>query len=126
MRSLALALLALVAAGCSIHVVEQPATPMVVAAPHPAPVYRAEPRPVFEQYVAPAPTPRPRVVVVRRPHAKPPARRPTLVPFKTVAPEPRNTKPARIARRSPPRKPVHVRVPNPPKRVLLTGVAKAQ
>jgi hypothetical protein len=106
MRLPAFAILAFVASGCTIHVVEQPASPVLVAAaPQPAPVYVAPARPVVvvtDPVVAPAPvvTPaKPTPPVARpipprraaRPQHVTPIARPWRAPYRTpVGPEVRS------------------------------------
>jgi len=124
MRLPVFAVLACIASGCTIHVVEQPATPALVAAEPPAFAQQPRPaRPVTYEPVAAAPRPHP-PRAARPPVAEP--ARPTLVPFKTLAPEPRHTRLAAMApptRRRPPQK---VKRPEPLTRVTLANVAKAQ
>jgi hypothetical protein len=114
--------LSVVTSGCSIHVVQQPATPPVLVAEAHRP---SRPRHVTYERVAVVPTPAP-----PRSHAPSvvmPAR-PSRVPHRMVAPEARNGRPAR---------PAHIAVPAPPRRekvkrheplaeVSSAGVAKAQ
>ncbi|MES1184117.1 MAG: hypothetical protein ABUL60_09895 [Myxococcales bacterium] len=123
MRLPVFAVLAFIASGCTIHVVEQPATPVLVAAEPPTLVQHRRPaRPMTYEPVAAAPRPHP-----PRPAHPPVAEpaRPTLLPFKTLAPEPRHT---RLAAMAPParRRPEKVKRPDPPTRVTLANVAKAQ
>jgi hypothetical protein len=124
MRLPVFVVLAFIASGCTIHVVEQPATPGLVAAAPPA--FDQQPRPAhpatYEPVAAP---PRHRPPRAAQPPVAEPAR-PTLVPFKTLAPEPRHTRLAAMAppaRRRPPQK---VKRPDPLTRVTLADVAKAQ
>jgi hypothetical protein len=97
MRQLAFAILALVGSGCTIHVVEQPATPVLMAeAPRAVVEGPARPHHVSYEPVAAAPLP---VPVPRRapaPHAAQPTGSPR-VPFRTLPPETRNAHLARIA-----------------------------
>lgn len=139
MRLSAFAILAFVASGCTIHVVEQPASPLLVAAaPQPAPVYAAPARPVVvvtDPVVAPAPVvtpakPTPPVAtrIPRRraegPRHLTPIAKPWRAPYRpTVAEEARTTR-TRVERpkRNVPKK---TKLPEP---VVLasTSVAKAQ
>jgi hypothetical protein len=119
MRLPALLVLAFVASGCTIHVVEQPATPVLMAeAPRPT---RA--RPLHHDPVAATPTPAP-------PHTHAPSvvlpARPARIPFKTVAPETRDTHLARIAPPTRKRGPQKVKRPEPLTKLSSTSVAKAQ
>jgi hypothetical protein len=105
MRFPALALLAFVASGCTIHVVEQPASPVVVAegprrivSPRPAAVLSERRRPAAARPEDAPVGPDPRVVppsratdrplrVATQPHATKPARQPSKplrIPFKSV------------------------------------------
>jgi len=145
MRLPGLLILAFAASGCTIHVVEQPATPVLVAeAPRPAP-HRCAPRPPtiyeYEVVTAPAaapaparpPTDVPRPVRPTRPARPPRAHAPTvaqparpfLVPFKTLPPEARTTHLARIA---PTQKqgPQKLKRPKPLTKVSSTSVAQSQ
>lgn len=125
MRQALFAILAFVASGCTIHVVEQPASPVVVAAA-PAPVYEARVRPRRVVYVTdPAPV---AVVAPASPRTRPPAAPPPrskVVPFKTLPPEARHNHLAAVA---PParRRPQKVKRPDPPARAPLASIAKAQ
>ncbi|HEX2873209.1 MAG TPA: hypothetical protein VHP33_18245 [Polyangiaceae bacterium] len=138
MRLPAFALLAFVASGCTIHVVEQPASPVaVVAAPQPAPVYAAPARPVVvvAEPVAPpapvvAPTPTPVAMPIpprraERPHVTPVAK-PWRVPYRTtVAPETRSPRLARIAGPTKRNVPKKTKLPEPVA-LASTSVAKPQ
>ena len=113
----ALAFLAFLASGCTINVVEQPATPLTLAgAPRPTRPGSAGPRPiVYVPAVAaadrkpdarppavatPAPSAMPMPVAMpapiaarpnrERPHVIKPARRASRIPFKTLPPETRS------------------------------------
>ena len=131
MRLPVFAILALVATGCTIHVVEQPATPMLVAAASTPPYapHRLTPRRVAYEpaAAAAAPTPAP-----APPRAKPPTveptrpARPTRVPFKTLAPEPRNTHLAAVAPPTRKRRPQKVKRPEPLATLSSASVTKAQ
>lgn len=127
MRIPAFAVLAFVASGCTIHVVETASPVTVAEAPRPAPVYVAAPRPIVYEpatpQAAPLPVPAPRVV--ERVDPKAPARRPLRTPVKLMKPEPR---PARLADLSLHRHrgPMKVKLPEPATRLTSTSVAKAQ
>lgn len=108
MRIPALAVLAFVASGCTIHVVEAPATP-IAQQPAPALVAPAGPAPVVVATRAPAPAvgpapvwapaaatpvrtrPRPELLAHVQPQAQPGRLR-----FKDTAPEPRTTEVASV------------------------------
>ena len=135
MRLPAFAVLACLASGCTIHVVEQAAAPVMLAdAPPPAPVRPWRPRSVVA--CAPAPGPAtyaptsPALVApprrVQRPELTRPTPRPSRTPFKTLAPEARSPY---LASSAPPikhRRPQKVKQDEPVTRVTLTRVAKAQ
>jgi hypothetical protein len=126
MRLAAFAILAFVAGGCTIHVVEQPATPVLLAeAPPPALEGPARPPRVSYEPVAAAPLPVPVPTRAPAPHAAQPTRS-TRIPFRTLPPETRNTHLARIA---PPTRQrgieKHQRTV-PLTKVSSTNVAKAQ
>jgi len=134
MRLSAFAVLALLYSGCTIHVVEQPASPVGLAdAPTPPQFQAWRPRPVVAYTPTPvsgtpapadwAPTAPPR-------HGQPPvassAARPSRIPFKALAPEPRSPS---LANSAPPikhRRPQKVKQDEPVTRVASTRVAKAQ
>jgi hypothetical protein len=153
MRFAALAVLALVTSGCTIHVVEQPATAVMLGeAPPPTRARPAQPRARHEAYpptttaanpapiatptpvATPAPiarptlaaTPRPITVPPHRnrPHVTTPTRRPYRIPFKTLPPETRSPQLAAAARK--PRRPQKVKQDEPVRSLYSTGVAKAQ
>jgi hypothetical protein len=127
MRIPAFVVLAFVASGCTIHVVET-ASPVTVAETPPlAPVYVAAPRPVVYERVTPeaAPTPAPTPRVVDRTDSPPPARRPFRTPVKLARPEPRPTQVADLSLRRH-RGPMKVKLPEPPTRLTSASVAKAQ
>lgn len=143
MRLPAFAILAFVASGCTIHVVEQPASPaLIAAAPQPAPVYTAPARPVVvvAEPVAPtAPVVTPTPIATPTPVAMPipprraerpqhitPLAKPWRVPYRTtVAPEVRSPRLARVAGPTKRNVPKKTKLPEP---ALLasTSVAKAQ
>jgi hypothetical protein len=144
MRLPAFAILAFVASGCTIHVVEQPASPaLVAAAPQPAPVYAAPAHPVVvvaepvapAPVVTPTPTPTPSATPVtmpvpprraERPQHLTPLAKPWRVPYRTtVAPEARSPHLARVAGPTKRNVPKKTKLPEP---ALLasTSVAKAQ
>lgn len=140
MRLPALLILAFVASGCTIHVVEQPATPVLVAeAPRPAPPrYAPRPHATYEYEVAAVPAapaapsarpeppapPRAHAPTVSKPARPPRAHAPTVskpakpyrIPFRTLPPEARTTHLARAA--TPKRKPGPQRLKRPE---LLAG-----
>jgi hypothetical protein len=153
MRFPALAVLALVTSGCTIHVVEQPATAAMLAeAPPPArarpvqprarhdaypptataanPVPIATPTPVTTPAPIAGPTPAPTSNPItapphrNRPHVTTPTRRPFRIPFKTLPPETRSPQLAAAARK--PRRPQKVEQDEPVRLLSSTGVAKAQ
>jgi hypothetical protein len=142
MRFAAFALLGFVANGCAIHVVEQPATPvMVVEAPPPArilaqpgvyvpvatPVHAAPTR-VAPRAEAPVAT-RPsfaRPLHRGRPHVAKPAARPSRAPFNTAAPESRVPHLASVVPPKKHRRPQKVKQDEPRQNVSSTDVAKAQ
>lgn len=110
----ALLVLAFVASGCTIHVVEQPAAPLVLLAEGPRPARpRYVPRPHINEYeVAAAPVAAPVPALPRndapravRPTRPPRHHTPTVakltppfrVPFRTLPPEARTTHLARVA-----------------------------
>jgi hypothetical protein len=117
MRFLAFAILAFLASGCTIHVVEQPATPTTLAeAPRPARVRSARPRPsvhVPSVYVPVAadgdrgPRSRPTPVAPVAPVATPaPAARPTpLAMASPIAAPPHRERPQVT---KPPRRPFRI------------------
>ena len=134
MRLSAFAVLALLSSGCTIQVVEQPASPVrLAAAPPPPPVRPWRPRPVVAYTPAPtdpapAPTDRAPAAPPRQAHepvveSSPPP--PSRIPFKTRAPEPRSPS---LANGAPPkhRRPQKVKQDEPITRVASTRVAKAQ
>ncbi len=127
MRVVAFAVLAFVASGCTIHVVETASPVTVAEAPRPAPVYVAPPPPLaYEQVTpqrAPAPAPAPRAV--ERTDSTPPARRPLRTPVKLIKPEPRPTHLADVSLHRH-RGPMKVKLPDPPTRLTSASVAKAQ
>jgi hypothetical protein len=140
MRLPAFAILAFVASGCTIHVVEQPASPVLVAAaPQPAPVYAAPARPVVvvtDHVVAPAPvvtpakptppvaTPIPPRRAVRPQHLKPIVAKPARVPYRPTVAQEAHTTVARVER---PKRHVPKKTKQSEPVVLAsTSVAKAQ
>ena len=145
MRLPAFAILAFVASGCTIHVVEQPASPVLLAqAPQPGPTYAAparpapspvvvvaEPAPAPAPGVTPAPTPTPVAMPIpprraERPQQVRPVAKPWRVPYRTtVAPEARSPHLTRIAGPTKRNVPKKTKLPEP---VVLasTSVAKAQ
>jgi hypothetical protein len=94
MRLSALGLLAVLASGCSIHIVEQPAYPSYVAeAPPPVAVQHPRRRTVATHHEAARPEPnrepRPRPVASTRPEPRTTAKpsEEARVPYRVVAPE---------------------------------------
>ena len=148
MRFPAFAVLALLGSGCTIHVVDQPASPAMHAeAPRPSRARPAQPRPRRIVYVpsapaaAPSPIAKPAPVATPVPIAKPtrtpiaspphrdrphvtPASRPSRIPFKTLPPETRS--PQLAAPASKPRRPQKVKQDEPVGLVSSTRIAKAQ
>lgn len=133
MRIPAFVVLAFVASGCTIHVVET-ASPVTVAEapsgpPPRPPAHVAAPRPVVYERVTPAPaaepTPTPRPRVVDRTDSPAPARRLLRTPVKLVRPEPRPTHVADLTLHRH-RGPMKVKLPEPPTRLTSASVAKAQ
>jgi hypothetical protein len=96
MRISAFAALAFAASGCTIHVVEQPATPMIVAeAPRPAPTRITRPRRVVDRASATADARAPAPPAIDRPEPVTTApRQPLRTPYRTTAPE---TRPTQVA-----------------------------
>jgi|GEM_PF-6625990 len=150
MRFPAFAVLALLASGCTIHVVEQPASPVMVAeapAPVPVPVRPRRPRPIVYVPVvaspapatpvaAPVPAPVAAPVATRpslarpanrdRPHVTAPSPRPLRVPFRTTTPEARSPQLASSVGPTKHRRPQKVKQDEPVKVVSSTSIAKAQ
>lgn len=151
MRLPAFAVLALLASGCTIHVVEQqPASPVMVAeAPPPAPLRPIRPRPIVYVPVvaspapsapvaAPAPVTAPAATPVAkrpslarpanrdRPNVTAPAPRPLRIPFRTTTPEARSPQLASGAAPTKHRRPQKVKQDEPVTLVSSTRVAKAQ
>jgi hypothetical protein len=138
MRFPAFAVLAFVASGCTIHVVEQPASPVMVAeAPPLVRVRPARPQPVVYVPVAsPAPVATPTPVATRpslarppnrdRPHVAMPAPRPSRIPFNTTTPEARSPHLASVAPPTKHRRPQKVKQDEPVTLVSSTSVAKTQ
>ena len=114
--------MAFVASGCTIHVVETASPVTVAEASRPVPVYVAAPRRVVYERVTPEPAPAPRVVERVDPT---PARRPLRTPVKLLKPEPRPTHLADISLHRH-RGPMKVKLPDPPTRLTSASVAKAQ
>ncbi len=146
MRIPAFVVLAFVASGCTIHVVEATSPVTLAEAPHPAPVYvaasqpppfvyqRVTPPPVVYEHLTPAPSPSPRTIpapnrnapasVVDRSEPAAPARRQLRTPVRLVRPEPRPTHVASSLDQ--PLERMKVKRPEPKAGVLSAGVAKAQ
>ena len=103
MRFPALALLAFVASGCTIHVVEQPASPVLVAE---APRRIAAPRPAAELAEGPRP-------VAARPEQAPIGNEPRVVEPRVVPPSRATDRPLRVAT-----KPRATKPPRPPSKPL--------
>lgn len=145
MRASILAVWALLASGCTIHVVGQAAEPTVMttaAAPAAEPPHAGPPvchhhYPTQQPAVAAAPRDAsPRVGLTpdrRRPTrltdratSNAPAERPNRVPFKSVAPETRSTEMARITPPLRHRRPQKVKRPEPLTRVSSASITQAQ
>jgi hypothetical protein len=123
MRIWVFAALALLASGCTIHVVERPAPVMVAEVPHPAPTRIVRPRRDIEHASAAAPRSQvPRTVERPEPVQTAP-HQPERTLYRTTAPEARSTP---STERLHYRRLKVKRGAEPVTRVSSTSVAKAQ